>query len=502
VERHLLTVLTLAPAQRQAYLRRACGGNRELLRSIESLLALEDEMDSFLEAPEVAAEPIDVPELVAGQRIGPYRILREIGRGGMSVVYLARRDGLRQRVAVKVMKRGMDSAEILRRFLGERQILAELDHPSIAELYDGGTTAEGLHYFAMEYVEGVPIDEHCDRRRLQVAARLDLFRRVCAAVGYAHRKLVVHRDIKPSNILVTGDGVPKLLDFGIAKVLDPRSAEAPEPTVAWMRPMTPNYASPEQIRGEPITTASDVYSLGVLLYKLLTGRLPYRFAAGLPQEADRVLGSGRPLKPSVVVRRRLAAGRAGGPEETSRARGTQPAQLARTLRGDLDKIALMALQVQPQRRYSSVEQLAEDLRRSQVGLTVVAREDGLGDRVRTFLGRNRIPAIAALTVAATGLVVGHGIPSMIQSYRRRRLHRRVRRYHRILEHQQARNDSLNTIGASGRQPIVGSDARAEEGEHDESSETLEDHSRDCDSGVRLGGVRAAGDQPRRRRGPL
>ncbi len=412
VERHLLSVLTLAPAQRQAYLRRACAGNRDLRRSIESLLALEDEMGGFLEAPAGAAEPAGAPELAPGQRIGPYRILREIGRGGMSVVCLATRDDLRRRVAVKVMKRGMDSAEILRRFLGERQILANLDHPSIARLYDGGTTAGGLHYFAMEYVDGVPIDEYCDRRQLQVGARLDLFRRICAAVSYAHQNFVVHRDIKPSNILVTGDGMPKLLDFGIAKLLDPRSTEAPEPTVAWMRLMTPNYASPEQIRGEAVTTATDVYSLGVLLYRLLTGRLPHRFETGLPQEADRVFAGSRPLKPSVAVLR--PSGRC-TPEETSRERGTQPAQLARALQGDLDRIALMALRVRPQERYRSVEQLAEDLRRSQAGLTIAARADSLGGRARSFLGRNKIQAAVALTVA--GLVAGHAV---LDGRRRRR----------------------------------------------------------------------------------
>ena len=219
---------------------------------------------------------------VEGRRIGPYRVVREIGRGGMGAVYLAARadEQFEQRVAIKLIKRGMDTDDIIRRFRNERQILANLRHPHIATLLDGGITEEGLPYFAMDYVEGAPIDQYCDQHKLSIRNRLNLFRMICSAVQFAHQNLIVHRDIKPGNIIVTPEGVPVLLDFGIAKLLD---AEHSQETMPGQRPMTPECASPEQVRGEPITTASDIYSLGILLYKLLTGHQPYRFASGLPQ---------------------------------------------------------------------------------------------------------------------------------------------------------------------------------------------------------------------------
>src|SRR5918998_3356840 len=240
-----------------------------------------------------------------GRRIGAYRVVREIGRGGMGAVYLAERaDGeFRQRVAVKLIKRGMDTDFILRRFRNERQILATLDHPYIARLLDGGTTDDGLPYFVMEYIEGAPLYRYSDERQLAVAERLRLFSMVCDAVNYAHQKLVIHRDIKPSNILVTPGGVPKLLDFGIAKLLNPEFAGeiTLDPTATAMRLMTPEYAAPEQVRGEPVSPATDVYSLGVLLYEILTGHRPYRLRNRSPHEMARVICEEEPPHPSVRI---------------------------------------------------------------------------------------------------------------------------------------------------------------------------------------------------------
>ena len=241
-------------------------------------------------------------EQMVGQRIGPYKVIREIAHGGMGAVYLAFRadDEYQKQVAIKLIKRGMDTDLIIRRFRNERQILANLDHPNIARLIDGGTTEDGLPYFIMDHVEGLPIDAYCDAHKLSIAEQLKLFRTVCSAVEYAHQHHVIHRDLKPSNILVTAEGVPKLLDFGIAKVLNP---EPPFQTVesVGLRPMTPDYASPEQVRGETITPASDVYSLGVLLYELLTGHRPYRVKSRTPQEIERVICEEEPEKPSRAI---------------------------------------------------------------------------------------------------------------------------------------------------------------------------------------------------------
>ena len=261
----------------------------------------------------------------------------------MGAVYLARRADRQyeQQVAMKLIKRGMDTEAMLRRFRNERQILAGFDHPNIARLLDGDTTDDGLPYFVMEYVEGLPIDEYCDRQALDVTGRLQLFRQVCAAVSYAHRRAVIHRDLKCSNILVGSDGVPKLLDFGIARLLQAGDAAESPVTMLEQRVMTPEYASPEHLRGEPVTTASDVYSLGVVLYRLLTGQLPHRLKAQSAEDMARTVGQTEPQRPSAVV------------EATS----------SRRLRGDLDNIVLMALRKEPERRYPSVEQFSEDIRR-------------------------------------------------------------------------------------------------------------------------------------------
>ena len=296
----------------------------------------------------------------------------------MGAVYLARRADRQyeQQVAIKLIKRGMDTEAMLRRFRNERQILAGFDHPNIARLLDGGTTEDGLPYFVMEYVEGVPIDEYCEREALDVAARLQLFRQVCAAVSYAHRRAVIHRDLKPSNILVGADGVPKLLDFGIARLLQAGDASESPATMLEQRVMTPEYASPEQVRGEPITTASDVYSLGVVLYRLLTGQLPHRLKSQSAEDMARTVGQTEPQRPSAVT------------DATS----------GRRLRGDLDNIVLMALRKEPERRYPSVEQFSDDIRRHLEARPVLARRDTLAYRAGKFVRRNTAASVAAVLV--------------------------------------------------------------------------------------------------------
>jgi eukaryotic-like serine/threonine-protein kinase len=363
--------------------------------------------------------PPDAP--VEGVRIGPYRLVRELGRGGMGTVYLAVRsdDAFQKRVALKVLKRGMDSDAIVRRFRNERQILASLNHPFISGLLDGGTTPDGLPYFAMEFVEGEPIDAYCESRRLDTTARLEMFRKICSAVQYAHQNLIIHRDIKPANVLVTGDGTPKLLDFGIAKLLDPDLAgQTFAPTAEGSPLMTPEYASPEQVRGEAVTTASDVYSLGVLLYELLTGRRPYQLTSRTPAEIARVVCHSVPERPSTAVTGtadHLAADAEGltaaadhpdpGAPIPDRRPVIDPQRLRRRLAGDLDNIVLKALSKEPARRYVSVDQFSEDIRRHLDGLPVIARKDTVRYRTAKFVRRNRT-IVAAATLVLAALVAG------------------------------------------------------------------------------------------------
>ena len=299
-------VRELPSAARDGFLARECGSDQQLREKVEALLKSDGVSETFLADPsaQLVADAFNAsPEpSVAGRMIDRYRIIREIGRGGMGAVYLAERadDEYQKQVALKLIKRGMDTDSVLRHFRNERQILAGFDHPNIARLLDGGTSDDGLPYFVMEFVEGLPIDEYCDNHDLAVPARLQLFREVCAAVSYAHRHLVIHRDIKRSNILVTAEGVPKLLDFGIAKIL--QEDGAPLATLTGQRLMTPEYASPEQARGERVTTASDVYSLGVVLYELLTGQSPYRLTTRTSAEISHAISNQQPERPSTVSR--------------------------------------------------------------------------------------------------------------------------------------------------------------------------------------------------------
>lgn len=347
-----------------------------------------------------------------GKTIGPYRIEKRIGRGGMGDVYLVvRNDGaFRRRMALKLVRQQADASIIGHRFQSERQILASLDHPNIARLLDGGSTDDGRPYLVMEYIDGQRLDRYADEHRLGVEERLELFLQVCSAVQTAHQNLVVHRDLKPGNILVTRDGVPKLLDFGIAKLLAPELfPHTVEMTRTEMRPMTPQYASPEQLLGQPVTTASDVYSLGVLLYQLLTGHLPRSLPSLVPQDIQRALDSDQPTKPSVAVLRTKgdeASGTQVTPELVSRVRSTRVDALRRQLTGDLDNIVLMALRREPHRRYASVDQLTEDIRRHLEGLPVHARPDTFRYRTSKFMRRNGLSVAlgGALTVMALGFV--------------------------------------------------------------------------------------------------
>lgn len=389
----------------------ACAGDGALRDEVMALLRADREPNSLLDGR--AVDAIDAAESVLppGSHVGSYRIIERVGSGGMGAVYLAERaDGqFEQRVALKVIKRGMDSAAVLARFQAERQILARLQHANIARLTDGGMTADGLPFFTMEFVDGLPITRYCDEHHLSIEERLDLFQAVCAAVHYAHGNLVVHRDLKPGNILVTRDGQVKLLDFGIARVLGEDDAGL---TRSGQRVMTPAYASPEQVRGEPITTASDVYSLGVILYELLCGRHPHRDTASTPAGLEHAITTTPAERPSRFV---THIDRAAPPSPTAAeialARRLTPARLRKRLEGDLDNICLMALRKEPERRYSSPAQLLDDIRLHLSGRPVRARADSLRYRAGKFVRRNAagVAAAATLVVVVTAITVTYTI---------------------------------------------------------------------------------------------
>lgn len=415
----LLDAVEAVPeTEREEHLARICP-DPELRRAVMAMLAVEEEAWGYLDrfSDELLLDGNDAADL-AGRRIGSYRLLRLLGQGGMGLVYEAERaDGaFEQRVALKLLTTALAGTEARRGFLAERQILAGLEHPSIAHIVDGGVTEDGTPWFAMEYLAGLAVDAYCDHRRLGIRERLELFLQVCDAVEHAHRRLVVHRDLKPSNVLVTEEGKVKLLDFGIAKLLDADGADrrAP-PTRTAVRMLTPEYASPEQVRGEPVTTASDVYQLGLLLYELLTGHRPYSLQHHGAAELERVICEQAPTRPSEAILRQLPAppttdrqitGESAaktGVEAISRARGMSPTRLQRRLRGDLDKIVIKALSKEPERRYGSADRLAQDIRRHLEGLPVTARADTWIYRGRKFLERHALGASA--TAAALLLVL-------------------------------------------------------------------------------------------------
>ncbi len=409
-------VVDLPPVDRAAALNRLCSGDQTLQAEVSRVLESHHSAGRFLEKPALAAAGRLVPqftkESLVGSRVGPYEILSEIGRGGMGTVYLASRadDQFRKLVALKVVNPENEADAMVARFRRERQILANLEHPNIAQLLDGGTTADGSPYLVMEYVGGMPIDEYCDSRRLDVPSRLRLFRTVCAAVHYAHQNLVVHRDLKPTNILVKADGTVKLLDFGIAKLLNPDpSGTRLDKTATSMRIMTPEYASPEQARGDTITTVSDIYTLGIVLYELLSGHRPYHSLA-------EILSDRAPERPSVAAgftgRDRASAGEQATrtPAIVAAERRTRPGSLCRGLSGDLDAIVLKALAKSPSARYSSAEQLAEDIQRHLNRQSVSARGDAPFYRFSRFLSRHKA-AVAIVTLVFTLLAVAAGVAS-------------------------------------------------------------------------------------------
>ena len=369
---------------RSQYLDEVCREKPQLRAEVESLLTHAHGGTVLESLVSQAANQLPAArDKFIDSKIGPYRILRRLDEGGMGVVYLAERSDEHyvQTVAIKLVKSGMDSREIVDRFRAERQILANLTHPNIAAILDGGSTEDGSPYIVMEYIGGQPITEFAGAGQLSVRERIQLFLPVCLAVHYAHQKLVIHRDIKPGNILVTAEGNPKLLDFGIAKLLADDDPIAQGLTITGMRAMTPDYSSPEQIRGESLSTASDVYSLGVVLFELLTGSHPYSTKGLTPGQLEQLVCAGDRAKPS----------------ETA----GLPHRLARELRGDLDNIVLMALRTEPERRYKSAEQLAEDLSRYLSGQPVIAQTDTPFYRAGKFFRRHKTGIAAILALVAT-----------------------------------------------------------------------------------------------------
>jgi serine/threonine protein kinase len=428
--------LELDSSQRAAFLSENCC-EETLRQQVEKLLIDYQEAGSFLDnpvlnpripapnaPPEIQTEEVprlhpQLGELLAtatsaeaddpmvGRHLGAYKIVRRVGQGGMAAVFLASRadDEYRKQVAVKLVQPGLDSRDLLNRFRNERQTLAGLDHPNIVKLLDGGSTSDGLPFLVMDYVEGVPIDNYCDRRKLRVDERLQLFSKACGAVQYAHEKGVVHRDLKPSNILVTADGTPKLLDFGIAKVLNPEpSWQMWLATQTGTRCMTPAYASPEQMRGRSVTVSSDIYSMGVVLYELLSGHRPYRLTQHTPAEIEHAICEQDPETPSTAVDRVETDTSADGspitrsPELVSQTREGQPEKLRRRLRGDLDNIVLKALQKEPERRYGSVEEFSQDIERHLQLMPVKARRSTITYRASKFIQRHKIEVSASSTI--------------------------------------------------------------------------------------------------------
>lgn len=382
--------------ERTAWLQAECRDDEQLRGEVQRLL-IADSLDC--EIIEQSAVALLAPgngnasaAALEGQRIGTYKILRQISSGGMGSVYLAERadEAFRRRVALKIIHPGPMNGELIRRFHQERHILATLDHPNIARLLDGGETDGGIPYLVMEFIEGQPLDKYCDRNKLTISERLVLFRTVCAAVSYAHRNLIVHRDLKPRNIFVTADGTVKLLDFEIAKLLGPVAGDTAYLTRSDLHLMTLEYASPEQVLGQPITTASDVYSLGVILYQLLTGCSPYQSQTRLLHEVARQICEDIPLRPSTTVAAMDPAQHAGIVKQE------KPARLKKRLSGDIDNIVLTALRKEPQRRYGSVDAFSEDLRRHLSGLPVQARKDTFPYRTGKFVSRHPAGVAAGL----------------------------------------------------------------------------------------------------------
>ncbi len=408
IERIFDETLALPEPDRAAFIAQACNGNKTLQREVESLLAAHQQANGFLAS---SAAPLSAKQFLSGpvaitavHRIGPYQLRHELGQGGMGTVWLAERadEQYQQQVAIKLIKTGANNPDIAQRLRHERQILADLNHPNIARLLDGGTTDTEQPYLVMEYIEGMPIDAYCQQQQLTLRERLQLFRQVCSAVQYAHQHLIIHRDLKPANILVTasadGNGVtPKLLDFGIAKLLQPNLAESYK-TQSGLHPMTPAYASPEQIRGEGLTTASDVYSLGVVLYELLTGRSPYQLKENTFGELSKAICEQEPRRPSQCAKSEVGSQKSESKKKFAFLPTTDYRLPTTLLKGDLDSIVLMALRKEPTARYASVEQFSADIQRYLDGLPTLARKGTLGYRTVKYMRRYKVPVAAAAMI--------------------------------------------------------------------------------------------------------
>lgn len=427
------TAIEMEPDERQAYVIAKCGDDATLMDEVGSMLSAHDGAGDFIATPVamIAHDLIRGPDRPSriGQTIGAYRIESEIGRGGMGAVFLAARadDQFKKRVAVKLIKRGFDTDEIIARFRAERQILATLDHPHITRLIDGGATGDGLPFLVMDYVDGLSLSAYARQNMLSIGQRLELFLKICSAVEYAHQNLVIHRDIKPSNILVTPDGMPKLLDFGVAKLIsgDPGDDTGERSGV---RAMTPEYAAPEQILGKMVTTAADIYSLGVVLYELLTERRPFVLKGRPADEIARLITDSEPIRPSD------AYAATDGAHDRDRAMPFQPSQL----KGDLDNIVLMAMRKVPERRYSSVGQFAEDIRRFLDGRPIIAREDTFGYRAGKFVNRNKAGVAAGAGIFVS--LVGGIVAASSQARRARRQRDRAQKVNSFLQEMLASAD--------------------------------------------------------------
>ncbi len=402
VKEIFLAALEKDASDRTGFLDEICADDSDLRQEIESLLASHEEIEDFIEKP--AFEVGEVFTTGANQtekHFGNYKIIHEIGAGGMGAVFLAERsDGeFEQKVAIKIIRQAIAESELISRFKRERQILATLNHPNIAKLLDGGVSDDGLPFLAMEYIEGEAITKFAERENLKLEERLKLFLKVCSAVAYAHRNLTVHRDIKPSNILVTKEGEPKLLDFGLAKLIDENLSNDTEQTQTAFRALTPAYASPEQLKNEPITTSSDIYSLGIVLYELLTGERPFQFEGKSLEEIIKTVTTFEPPPPSA---------------------NPQSAIRNPKLKGDLDNIALMALRKEPERRYKSVEAFAEDIERHLKGLPVAARPNTFRYRTEKFIQRNRVGVFAAslVLIAVLAGLITTGWQSRVAAHER------------------------------------------------------------------------------------
>ena len=413
--------LDLQPEQRPVFIEKIRADSNTLAEEVESLIASHESTGTLSDqagSMDQTTIPMETqaPELGPGDQLGPYLLEREIGKGGMGSVFFARRtDGFEQDVAIKLVQESHPRRFLLQRFLAERQILARLNHPHIARLLDGGTSRNGVPYLVMEHIDGLPIDRYCDEHRLSVDQRLRLLIDLCSAVHYAHQNLVVHRDLKPNNILVTPDGVPKLLDFGIAKWLKPDQDPHATETRGTQAPMTPRFASPEQFLNEPARTASDVYSLAVLAYHLLTGKGPYDLGGSTLRELASAVCTQQPIKPSERIIRNPP--RDGFPESST--------ELAKRLRGDLDCILLRALEKDPDQRYSSARALGDDIQRHLHGLPVQARGDNFTYITTKWIRRRRgwVAAAALLLLS----LIGGGLSTVHQARIAAREHDRAER---------------------------------------------------------------------------